>query len=280
MPSTVTAFSVQIASLGETATESVIVRDVIGQWNARNALEQKRILLPLDGENHCPPPGDLLVAFFCGTAGTPLDHGIGGSELEIEKHLACERPALIYFSDARAHLFGTPELPGRALEEFKRRFAGAVVDSYADEKEFRAKFARQLDGTIVSHDHFDVSSSRSSKGVAAAGAALAAAPITKPLSSCAQTILSEACDDFEAYIGRIKVGGCLRIQANGKQLVDSNNPSSVAQWDNAFEELLSGQYIRDAGCNGQLFQISPKGFDFLKTIGKTPVGYIAELGGM
>jgi hypothetical protein len=40
------------------------------------------------------------------------------------------------------------------------------------------------------------------------------------------------------------------------------------------------RFIRDAGCNGQLFQISTKGFDFLKTIGKTPVGYIAELGGM
>ena len=90
----------------------------------------------------------------------------------------------------------------------------------------------------------------------------------------------EACDDFEAYIGRIKIGSTLKIQANGKQLVEQDNPATAAKWESAFQELLAGGFIRDAGCNGQLFQISTKGFDFLKTIGKTPVGYIAELGGM
>ena len=101
-----------------------------------------------------------------------------------------------------------------------------------------------------------------------------------PLSACAQEILIEACDDFEAYIGRNKVGTTLKIQANGKQLVEQGNPETVAKWDRAFDELLSGGYIHDAGYNGQLFQISTRGFEFLKSIGKTPVGYIAELGGM
>ena len=103
---------------------------------------------------------------------------------------------------------------------------------------------------------------------------------TAPLSECAKTILSEACDDFEGYIGRTKVGAMLKIQANGKQLVEPGDPAAVVRWDAAFNELLSGAYIRDAGYNGQLFQITPKGFEFLKTIGKAPVGYIAELGGM
>ena len=102
----------------------------------------------------------------------------------------------------------------------------------------------------------------------------------KPLSLCAQAILVEACDDFEAYIGRIKVGDSLRIQANGKQLVEQGVPGAVAKWEGAFQELLGGGFIRDAGCNGQLFQISTKGFEFLKTVGNTPIGYIAEMGGM
>jgi hypothetical protein len=103
---------------------------------------------------------------------------------------------------------------------------------------------------------------------------------TGPLSPWAQTILVEACDDFEAYIGRTRMNGVLRIQANGKQLVEQTDAESLAKWEGAFSELLDGGYIRDAGCNGQLFQISPKGFEFLKTLGKSPVGYIAELGGM
>ena len=86
------------------------------------------------------------------------------------------------------------------------------------------------------------------------------------MSPWAQTILIEACDDFEAYIGRIKVGNTLKIQANGKQLVEQNDPAAAAKWDGAFQELLEGDFIHDAGCNGQLFQISARGFDFLKTI--------------
>jgi hypothetical protein len=276
MPCTVTAFSVKIASLGDAGMELSIVQEVIGEWNARHALEQKRILLPLDGAR-APSPGDILIAFFCDSPGVPGDLIAGGSETEIEKQLQGGRPALVYFSDARTDLIETQALPKRALGEFKKRYATAAIDSYGDEKELRAKFARQLDATIGAHVHFKLG------GPAPVEAPLAipvAAPFARPLSSCARTILIEACDDFEAYIGRIKVGDSLKIQANGKQLVEQDSPAAVARWEGAFEELLAGDFIRDAGCNGQLFQISTKGFDFLKSIGKTPVGYIAELGGM
>lgn len=258
--------------------ELIIVREVIREWNAWHALEQKRILLPLDEEGARDPSRvDLLIAFFChspGVPGTPGDRTAGGSETEIEKHLQVGRPALVYFSEARADLTAAQVFSGRTPEEFKKRYATAAVDSYGDEKELRAKFARQLEATISGHAHFKIAGTISSEKPAATPSA------AKPLSSCAVTILSEACDDFEAYIGRIKVEDSLKIQANGKQLVEQDNPAAVAKWESAFQELLAGGYIRDAGCNGQLFQISTKGFDFLKTIGKTPVGYIAELGGM
>ncbi len=90
----------------------------------------------------------------------------------------------------------------------------------------------------------------------------------------------EACDDFEGYIGRTMLGGHLRIQANGKQLVEHQGRHLGRGVGNApSTSSCPAAFIRDAGCNGQLFQISSRGFDFLKTLGKTPVGYIAELGG-
>jgi hypothetical protein len=90
-------------------------------------------------------------------------------------------------------------------------------------------------------------------------------------------LLISACDDPEAYLARVQVGGSLKIQVNGKQYV---TPDSAAKWQAAFDELIRENMIRDVGCNGQLFQISGPGFKFLESIGKTPVGYIAELGGM
>jgi hypothetical protein len=279
MPSTVTAFSVKIAFPGEAAMELFIAREVMAEWNARNALEQKRILLPLNCEaarEHSPC--DLLVAFFCNSPGEPGAQ-VEQSEEEIESQLREGRPALIYFSEARIDLKGSHLLQDGVIDEFKKRYMTATIDSYGDEKEFRAKFARHLDATVATHEHFKI------EAVAPAATAVAEPkPLdprrTGPLSPWAQTILIEACDDFEGYIGRIKVGGMLRIQANGKQLVEQDSPASIAKWEAAFDELLTGEYIRDAGCNGQLFQISTKGFEFLKTLGKSPVGYIAELGGM
>ncbi len=260
--------------------ELIIAREVIGEWNARHALEQKRILLPLDEEGARDPSRvDLLIAFFCDSPGTPGDQASEGAEEEIENQLREGKPVLIYFSEARIDLGRAPLLLGGSLDEFKKRYMTATVDSYADDKEFRGKLARHLDVTVGTHDHFKMDAAASSAPPVATPKVLDPRR-TGPLSPWAQTILVEACDDFEAYIGRIKAGGMLKIQANGKQLVEQNDPASIAKWESAFNELLEGDFIHDAGCNGQLFQISARGFDFLKTIGKTPVGYIAELGGM
>jgi len=280
MPCTVTAFSVKIAPPGDGAIEVVIAREVIGEWNARHALEQKRILLPLGEESaRDPSQVDLLIAFFCNSLDVPGAPDSEGAEEEIEEQLRAGRPALIYFSEARVDLGGAHLLRGGAFDEFKKRYMTATVESYADDKEFRGKFARHLDRTVSTHEHFKTE---------AVFSPAPSVPIPKvldprrtgPLSPWAQTILIEACDDFEAYIGRIKAGGTLKIQANGKQLVDQTSPEAIAKWESAFDELLAGDFIRDAGCNGQLFQISARGFEFLKSIGKSPVGYIAELGGM
>ena len=277
MPCTVTAFSVKIAFPGNAAMELIIAREVMARWNSHHALAQKRILLPFDEENEGSECGnDLLVSFFCNSS-AGMDTVSGETEAEIDRQLKGGKPALIFFSEAREDLTGHPKPESRPFELFKKRYASATIDSYADEKEFAAKFAQQLEATIENHPLFKVATASDAKQ------GLAPDPEEKPeapLSECAQVILFEACDDFEGYIGRIKAGTMLRIQANGRQLVEPQDAETIAKWNSAFNELLNGEYIRNAGMNGQLFQISPKGFAFLKTIGRSPVGYIAELGGM
>ena len=250
--------------------ELTIVRDAIREWNAHLTLQQHRVLLPFDGEGE-PVSADMVVAFFCGAA----NERAAALEAEVEKQVQAGHPALVYFSEGRADLTGGPQSPGRAMNEFAKRYPTAAVDSYGDEKDLRAKFARQLDITVANHVHFKPDSHESLEAVP-----MPPRPVPKALSMCAQSILVEACDDFEAYVGRVKIGNMLRIQANGKQLVDQQDACTIEKWDSAFEELLANDFIHPAGGNGQLFQISTKGFDFLKSIGKSPVGYIAELGGM
>ena len=251
--------------------ELIIAREVIWDWNARHALERKQVLLPLYHEAHMGSPGDLLLAFFCASAvksESPERKNIGA---EIEQHLQAGRPVLIYFSEARVDFTEPTAEQEEELRLLKKRYGSqAPIEAYANEKEFRAQFTRDLEAIVNARFKVD----------APAPSIAPAAPSAQQLSECAQTLLSEACEDFEAYIGRTKVGTALKIQANGKQLVEQGNTEAAVRWESAFQELLTGAYIHDAGYNGQLFQISAKGFAFLKSIGKTPVGYIAEMGGM
>ncbi len=269
MPSAVTAYSVKIASPGDAAMELIIAREVVGEWNALHALKEKQVLLPLDGEGS-EELSDLLVAFFCATKGIPDDPAESDTMAQIEKYLQSARPALIFVSEARAHFAGANAAQEQELHDLKKRYdVRALVETYGNEKEFRAKFAHYLALTVDHHFHF-----------VALGPEVVEVnrPPARELSELARMLLTEACEDFEAYLGRVKIGTTLKIQANGKQLVDQNKPELMAAWESAFEELLNGGFIRDVGYNGQLYQISSKGFDFLKSIGKMPGGYIAEMG--
>lgn len=255
--------------------EPFIAREVIYEWNADHALTQKRVLLPLKASTESAGC-DLLIAFFCSSQSNPDDQAAHEAEVEIEKQLSTGRPVLIYFSEARASFNGARARQEQALAQYQKQYESrAVFASFADEKEFRARLAQDLARVLETHSSFRPGGACSTGGAAA----VPVAPLPgEELSDHARTLLSEACEDFEAYIGRTKVSGMLRLQANGKQLVENNEPATIARWESAFNEILSGGYIRDAGCNGQLFQISAKGFEFLKSIGKTPVGYIVELG--
>ena len=274
MPSTVTLFSVKIASPRDVVMEAAMACDVLRNWNAAHALTDKVVLLPLADEK-AGSACDVLIAFFYAAQGDPVPVETGAMEHEIEAYLAEKRPVFIYFSESRVAFAKTGESSARPLREFKDRYAAqAVVDSFNDEKEFHAKFAQQLEATIRSHPSFGLKSAK----LDPAFEPDQPKPAPVGVSELAQKLLIEACEDPEAYIGRMKEGEILKIQANGQQLIPPNNPKAAAEWDAAFNEIFSAGYIRDAGCNGRLFQISASGFAYLKTLGHAPIGYIAELG--
>jgi hypothetical protein len=274
-------FSVKIASPRDVAMEAAMACDVIREWNATHALRDHKVLLPLT--DCAPPQCDMLVAFLHPTPGAPMET----MELEIESYLADQKPVFIYLSEART-AFGHATTHDDA-ELCKSRYAGrAVVDSFSDEKEFRARFAQQLESTLQLVPSLvpttppeplpDAELSSDSRKTAQAPAAASSSIAQAEISELALKLLFAACDDPEAYIGRLKDGATLKIQANGQQFVPVGDPAAAAQWDAAFQDILEHNYVRDAGCHGRLFQISTEGFAFLKTKGKSPVGYIAELG--
>jgi hypothetical protein len=258
--------------------EDVVAREVVYEWNGGHSWKEGKALLPLNRANSsCAEksdvPSDLLVAFFCARTGAPNQPAI---EPEIERQVREKRPVLIYVSGGRADLAHAAAAEVPTGEELRKRFGpDAPVEAFRDEKEFRARFAQQLDSMLMCHPHFRINGEFSPED--AAPATSEKHPTAPPeYSKLAQALLVQACDDPEAYIGHVKDSRGLRIQVNGRQLVEK--PEAAAEWEAAFQEILAAGLIRDAGFNGQLFQISSAGFKFLETLGKFPIGYIAELG--
>jgi hypothetical protein len=270
MSTPATLFSVKIASPRDVAMEAAMACDVLREWNAAHGLRDHKVLLPLT--ESAPEGCDILVAFLHPTPGAPMET----MELEIESYLADKKAVLIYLSEART-AFGHAAANEDA-ELCRNRYAGrAVVESFKDEKEFRARFAQQLESTLQLLPSVPVTSPEALLDAEPSSSVEEDSPKGE-LSDLARQLLFAACDDPEAYIGRLKDGSTLKIQANGRQFVPPGDPAATAQWEAAFQEILDAKYIRDGGCHGRLFQISTAGFEWLKTQGKTPVGYIAELG--
>ncbi|MEI9999253.1 MAG: hypothetical protein WDO13_08800 [Verrucomicrobiota bacterium] len=112
------------------------------------ALAENRILLPLGedvagGEGH-----DLLLEFFSGAGESEAGLRAGGGTNREPTRGRASRPCL--FLRRRIDLSGRDSLQVAALEEFRKRHMTATVDSYGNEKEFRAKFSKQL-GAVGRH---------------------------------------------------------------------------------------------------------------------------------
>ena len=275
MSCALTAFSVKIVASGESAIKTAIAREAIYEWNAAHAWNEKRAFVPLFSEQADEavafPQADLLVVFFrAGQGGTG---GLPAIDPELAQQAKSGRPLLVFVSEARTDL---NETGGGDIGQLKNALpADAMLDFFKDEKEFRAKFAQRLEALVRYHPHAQIAGEISAGTVAKVEAH---PPAVASFSEAAKALLMDACDDPEAYVARINDSRGLKIQVNGRQYVKVGDAASAKEWDGAFHELLQAALIRDAGCNGQLYQISSKGFAYLETLGKTPIGYIAELG--
>src|ERR1700674_1053976 len=116
MPYKAKVYNVMIASPADVATERLLLRDVIHDWNSVHSEKEDIVLLPTGWESHSSPSmgdrpqaiinkqvladSDLLIAVFWTRLGSPTGKARSGTVEEIEEHLQAGKPAMIYFSSA------------------------------------------------------------------------------------------------------------------------------------------------------------------------------------
>ena len=87
------------------------------------------------------------------------------------------------------------------------------------------------------------------------------------LSEEAKELLTEAASDNHRMIVMVRKMGRLSISTNGKSYVEMGNPRSEARWEQSIWELLDKGLIRDPKGQGQVFEVTNKGFELAETLG-------------
>lgn len=204
---------------------------------------------------------DLLVGVFWTRIGTSTRDYASGTVEEVEKHVKSDKPTMLYFSNQ-------PVLPNsvdanqyKKLKEFQESYKDkGLLETYDSLSDFKDKFYRQLQIKINEHEYFHVSNSESSsQPIASSGFS----PLPT-LSTAAQTLLKEA--SLGGNILHLRTFGGTTIQANGKNLVSSNEHREIAKWEDALNELLNASLIHDIGYKGEIFQLTNEGYKWADII--------------
>lgn len=115
-----TVIKVLIASPSDVLQECEAIEAAIYRWNSLHAENTGKMLLPIRWATHSRPamgapaqeilntqivdPSDVIVACFGHRIGTPTATSESGTSEEIERFIATNRPAIIYFSNSQASI--------------------------------------------------------------------------------------------------------------------------------------------------------------------------------
>ncbi len=274
-------FNVMIASPTDVPSERSIVREVLYEWNAVNSQRRKMVLLPVGWETHSSPEMggraqailneqilskcDLLVGIFWTRIGTETGEYLSGTVEEIEKHVASDKPAMLYFYDKPVEEGSVDKTQYSKLKAFKEscREKGlyATYDSYSN---FKEKFYHHLQIKVNEHKLFSEAGDQNQNEIQT----IIVESETKipPLSGEARVLLKEASMDNHGTILHVSYFGGTDIQTNGKNLITAQDRRHVAKWESALQELLDENLIVGRGHEDEIFEVTDKGFQIADMI--------------
>lgn len=272
MSYTATTFNVMIASPGDVASERAMIRDAVYEWNAVHSIARKIVLLPVGWETHSSPEMgataqevinqqvldkcDLLVGVFWTRIGTPTERHISGTVEEIEEHIARGKPAMLYFSSQPVVMDSVDLDQFQKLKSFKSScLSRGLCEIYDNYSEFKEKFYRHLQLKLNQHPLFQLQDSASEY------AEISESRSKFPnLSSEAKILLKEASQDSGGTIIHARYIGGTAVQANGKNLIPSDDRREVAKWEEALAQLVTEELVVDMSGKGEVFQITNMGY--------------------
>ena len=265
-----TVIPVMIASPGDVEQEREEVRNAIYNWNDINSKNTSMILNPIGWETHgAPEMGDraqalinkrlltdcdLLIAVFWTRIGTPTGSYESGTVEEIERHMAEDKPTMIYFSKTPIDYSKVDrdqyDLLMKKKDEWKNK---GRIEEFSSLQEFKDKLNKQLPYLLSTHEYILSCSS--------------SIPITQETSEDSSVTLSSEAVEIIRLAGSTD-GGIMKLrhlagllfQVGGENL-DTSTPRKEATYMAALDELLNYGLVEAKGTKGQIYNLTKYGWD-------------------
>lgn len=146
------------------------------------------------------------------------------------------------------------------LQAFKERLKPlGLIESFDDADQFRAKFAKQLQLTLIQNPYLQSLLRTSSAEDEEAGVGTIVQDAAPSLSVEARTLLKAAAERENGTILKIAYLGGRVIQA-GSQKFGGDRGREAAMWENALRELEENDLVVARGYKGEVFELTHTGW--------------------
>jgi len=249
-----TVIKVMISSPADVNDERRIIREVIADWNSAHSEPKQIVLMPIGWETHSVPDTgdrpqaiinnqlkgcDILVGVFWTRIGTPTGEYDSGTIEEIEEHIKLKKPAMLYFSDAKANPSSINPEQQKKLEQFKQSCKErSLYQEYSSIDVFRKEFSRHLQQKMNQPEFIDNKQvNMTSQEMKTDGNAI------PNLTSNAQMILKECSYGSHGSIEFQQGYGNFTLSVGHIHII-ADNPRKLAQWENVIPELENNNLIK------------------------------------
>lgn len=144
-------YHVMIGAPSDIKEEVEILKEVVHKWNDVNSVKEKIVLLPKYWASSTYPTAgtkpqesinrqvvdksDLLISIFGARLGAPTGIALSGSIEEIDEHLKCGKPVMVFFKKSGTYDIDPDQL--KMVKEYKKSIQDHVLwVDYRDEEEF------------------------------------------------------------------------------------------------------------------------------------------------
>ena len=147
----------------------------------------------------------------------------------------------------------------RLFKETVRNQNNGLYEEYESLSEFKEKLTRQLAQTIIREYPSQPPKNSSPDDGSNRLPDPAPTPI-QLISPEATQLLKESSQDPNGVILKVTTYDGTSIQTNGQNLVEPQNPRSVAKWKSALDELIRNGFVEQRDRKGEVFSITGEGF--------------------